>query len=456
MFLGPILVDQLFHLVTANFPQEQWFKMFKTPNDLSTFLKLFSDCFHIQSNLVTLLQKPKLSEAYILQAQAQSKDQLNNNFVKNSTRTQSPQQLPIRRSPLGDFKLNEPVTCVSQVNNNNSNNTSEPNSGFDSSIIDVDVKLDNLCDNNCPSAAISSYFPNNSNNNSVNQTNQTPVQPTVEKTTTQATPQPNSTNQSLKQRINTLVIRTLAENMEKDKNTMSSIQSNHATNKTQQLDNTNRASPTPPVNNQFAGDTWKIKVLQNTRIIASIKESAFVAEAILKSASTSQVIISLDCEGVNLGIKGQLSLIKIGTTRGEAFLFDVLNCPEIITLGGLKNLLESPNVIKVVQDCRNDSGNLYFQFGIILRNVFDTQSAHSIIQYQESGKQVYKVKNLSLNALCELYEAPINPLKHLVQSVYKRDQKFWARRPLTRDMILYAAGEVLVLINERLYGKMAK
>jgi exonuclease 3'-5' domain-containing protein 1 len=66
---GPILVDQLFHMVTSNFPQDQWFRMFKTPCDLSTFLKLFSDCFHIQSNLVTLLQKPKLSDAHIKQAQ---------------------------------------------------------------------------------------------------------------------------------------------------------------------------------------------------------------------------------------------------------------------------------------------------------------------------------------------------------------------------------------------------
>lgn len=68
---GPILVDQLFHLVTAQFPQEQWFSMFKTSNDLSTFLKLFSNCFHIQSNLVTLLQKPVLSDLHIQQQHAQ-------------------------------------------------------------------------------------------------------------------------------------------------------------------------------------------------------------------------------------------------------------------------------------------------------------------------------------------------------------------------------------------------
>jgi exonuclease 3'-5' domain-containing protein 1 len=34
----------------------------------------------------------------------------------------------------------------------------------------------------------------------------------------------------------------------------------------------------------------------------------------------------------------------------------------------------------------------------------------------------------------------------LVKTIYKRDQRFWARRPLTRDMILYAAYDVLPLV----------
>ena len=37
-----------------------------------------------------------------------------------------------------------------------------------------------------------------------------------------------------------------------------------------------------------------------------------------------------------------------------------------------------------------------------------------MIQQQETGKPVYKVKNVSLNALCELYDAPINPMKEQV------------------------------------------
>lgn len=65
------------------------------------------------------------------------------------------------------------------------------------------------------------------------------------------------------------------------------------------------------------------------------------------------------------------------------------------------------------------------------------------------------MKNVSLNTLCELHNAPINPIKDQMKTVFKRDQKYWARRPLSRDMLLYAAGDVLVLINEQLYANMA-
>lgn len=84
------------------------------------------------------------------------------------------------------------------------------------------------------------------------------------------------------------------------------------------------------------------------------------------------------------------------------------------------------------------------------------QSAHAVLQYQDHGKQVYKVKNVSLNTLCEMYNSLGNPMKDQLKNVYKRDQKYWARRPVSREMLLYAASDVLVLINEQLYLTMAK
>lgn len=429
---GPLTVDQLFHLVTTKFPQEQWLRMFKTPSDLMTFLRLFSDCFHIQANLVTLLQKPKLSDSHIQQSQAKSREQYNamnnnrnaqqsnqiNQAEKQLQQQAAPQQLSSVQQRLlspalrynsqqnanmnnnnnnnnnniasPNFKLNAPVSTHVSGNGDLSQNRSEPNSGFDSFIPISEMKLENLCERNYPIPnQCSSYGGPNNQQQHINNHYQTqpaislPPQPPIERL--------NSANQTLKQRINNLVIRTLAENYEKDKQTLANQQAGsvgynpqnsphnspgHNANSTGHTASNNSSYTNTPSHNYFVGDTWKIKVLQNTSVIANIKQSLFVTEAMLKFAQQNpnqSIVISLDCEGINLGVKGEVTLIEIGTTRGEAFIFDVRTCPEMIHDGGLKALLEHENVIKVVHDCRNDAGNLYLQFGILLRNVFDTQ-----------------------------------------------------------------------------------
>lgn len=483
---GPILVDQLFHLVTAKFPQEQWLKMFKTPSDLTTFLRLFSDCFNIQANLVTLLQKPKLSDSHIQQAQAKSREQYNamNNIVNNNQvntqinasfsvqqqRIHSPVFRNVSNSNYNNngnnntvapnFKLNEPVS--NQSTTNVSSSKSEPFSGGESFIMSPEMQIENLCERNCPSPSTSSYY---GTSGAVAQNITYSIVP-GNHAQQPAIPDRvlNSQNQTLKQRINNLVIKTLAENFEKDKQSMAALGDHtksgmgYVPQQQPQQQPTSQYSPShSPSHNYFVGDTWKIKILQNTRVISTIKESLFVTDAILKSTHKNQsVVISVDCEGINLGVKGEITLIEIGTTRGEAFIFDVLTCPELVSDGGLKNLLEHDCVIKVIHDCRNDSVNMYSQFGVLLRNVFDTQAAHAVVQLQDIGKQVYKAKYISLNSLCELYNAPINPIKDQLKNVYRRDQKYWANRPLSRDMLLYAAGDVLVLINDQLYSNLAR
>lgn len=47
---------------------------------------------------------------------------------------------------------------------------------------------------------------------------------------------------------------------------------------------------------------------------------------------------------------------------------------------------------------------------------FILQAAHAVLQQQETGKPVYKVKNVSLNTLCRSYNAPVNPRKDQVSA----------------------------------------
>ena len=76
--------------------------------------------------------------------------------------------------------------------------------------------------------------------------------------------------------------------------------------------------------------------------------------------------LAVDCEGVNLGKDGKLTLVQVaaqepGTVRRNSkveaepvYLFDILTCGKKV-VAVLKDLLEDGNVLKVLHDCRNDS-----------------------------------------------------------------------------------------------------
>ncbi|XP_064486922.1 egalitarian protein homolog [Ornithodoros turicata] len=182
-------------------------------------------------------------------------------------------------------------------------------------------------------------------------------------------------------------------------------------------------------------------MLRGVRIVTRTKDCEAVVRRLMGLSA-----VAVDAEGVNLGPKGPVTLLQAGTATGEVYIFDLQSTPQLMNEGKLKDLLESTNVVKVMHDCRNDSVALAQQFGIQLRNVFDTQAAHAVLQQQDAGRPVHKVKNVSLNTLCALYGGPQNPRKEQMKSLYRRDQKFWSRRPLTEDMVFHAAFDVHCLL----------
>ncbi|ENN75038.1 hypothetical protein YQE_08353, partial [Dendroctonus ponderosae] len=375
---GPILVEQLFQIVSCNMDENVWSNLFNNPTQLSSFLRLFSDSFHIQSNLVTLLQSPKISQKHIT-AQV---DLIKENKLKEQERS------------------NEEAKNAKNISNN-----------IASEKVAVDPKLPT-------------------------QNSSAPLSP-----------------------------RSISDRLKQPKLLQKRVEA-------QQQKSLSPEPPSPQsrdrqsmLNQQPYNDTWKIKLFQNTRVICSVRECQMVTDDILarknNKASNSdwpftedKVIVGLDCEGINLGVKGQLTLLQIATMAGFAYVFDLISCPQMIE-AGLRRILESPDVIKIVHDCRNDSVNLFRQFNIVLNCVFDTQAAHAVLTFQDTGRPVYKAKSVALNALCELYGATINPMKDQLKNIYRRDQKYWSRRPLTREMILYASADVLSLVSEKIFSAMA-
>jgi ribonuclease D len=91
--------------------------------------------------------------------------------------------------------------------------------------------------------------------------------------------------------------------------------------------------------------------------------------------------IAVDCEGVDLSRTGKLCLVQIGLQNGTVFIFDITVLGalafEIRMNDGietLKTLLESPRILKIIFDVRNDSEALFHQYNVALTNVCFTSS----------------------------------------------------------------------------------
>lgn len=284
MFLGPILVDQLFHLVTSKFSQDQWSHMFKTSQDLTTFLKMFSDAFHVQANLVTLIQRPKVDLKLFTEPKPSNQTKSFQQHQYTEVPTSQPE--PIIEPPQYNHQSTIPQPKPSSIsfrlgrynNQTNFENRSSPpieNESNNNNLSSTSNSPDNisLTDTNSSlppqptlrAAATNFVADRNRLNQSVNNSANSSAHNSPSHQTTPMQ------NQTLKQRINSLVMKTLAENNCRDHRTVL---------------NTNS---TAPVNSGYFnagnnGDTWKMKIFQSTQVLANVKECSQIIDNIFQQA----------------------------------------------------------------------------------------------------------------------------------------------------------------------------
>ena len=258
---GPLHVDQLFELVSNHFNIDLWSTLFKTPQDLLTFLKIYSHLFHVQASIITLVpQKPyTTNQPAVRPIQGVNQTQQPSNHLIGQTSNQSGTPQPINQNLVQRRE-------VGREGGESPRLSSSPNGSC--SPRDSPVSLN---------------------------------------------------QQTLKQRVNMVVMRMIAQNSDHDQRVSPREETG------------GRGEPRPPgqpyqpPHMQVAGgqqgngesrEAVKQRVLGVSRVVVSARESAAIVEELLRAGQP----VGFDGEGVNLGPKGQLTLVQISTVGGQVVI----------------------------------------------------------------------------------------------------------------------------------------
>ncbi|XP_057957520.1 uncharacterized protein LOC131150672 [Malania oleifera] len=171
----------------------------------------------------------------------------------------------------------------------------------------------------------------------------------------------------------------------------------------------------------------------------------------LEPSPEKQLVIGFDCEGVDLCRYGTLCIMQLAFPDA-IYLVDAIQGGEML-MKACKPALESSYITKVIHDCKRDSEALYFQFGIKLHNVVDTQIAYSLIEEQEGHTRLPDDYISFVGLLADPRYCGISYLeKQEVRVLLRQDPEFWTCRPLSELMVRAAADDVRFLLY--IYHKM--
>ena len=144
----------------------------------------------------------------------------------------------------------------------------------------------------------------------------------------------------------------------------------------------------------------------------------------IQKAGEAQMI-AVDIEGDSMfHFQEKVCLIQMAA-NGYTAVIDPLAVQD---LSGLKPLLESDAICKVIHGADYDVRSLYRDFGLAIENLFDTQLASMYMGWQETSLEAVVARRFGVE---------------LDKRCQKKD---WSRRPLPEEMATYAAADVDHLI----------
>lgn len=109
---------------------------------------------------------------------------------------------------------------------------------------------------------------------------------------------------------------------------------------------------------------------------------------------------------------------------------------------GLKAVLENNKILKIIHDCRSDWDSLLYQYSVRLFSFIDTQEAYYVYHlfyHQELTLPISLLNFIKIITNTNMEE------KIKMKDEMHNDPEIWGKRPLTENMIKYAAEDVKYL-----------
>ncbi|XP_028413299.1 piRNA biogenesis protein EXD1-like [Dendronephthya gigantea] len=195
-----------------------------------------------------------------------------------------------------------------------------------------------------------------------------------------------------------------------------------------------------------------------------------------KYIQTGNSLVAVDCEGVSLSRKGELTILSIAT-REKAYIFDVFKVGRAIFDSGLREILEDETQEKLMFDCRQDSDALWHQFNVKLAGVLDLQLLEIMHRRENStakstkpstnakfGRSTHKRRSQFTDAVEKIYgfrrclelyvdDAKLTEIKDKGKHLFEKNTIAWKIRPLPTTLIQYCKVDTIGMF--KLYDKMA-
>jgi ribonuclease D len=155
-----------------------------------------------------------------------------------------------------------------------------------------------------------------------------------------------------------------------------------------------------------------------------IDTRAGLEKAVRTLEKTKAVAVDMEADSM-YHFQAKVCLVQMATEKSTI----VVDPLQINNLSPLKPIFSNPDIKKIFHGADYDVRSLFRDFNIEINHLFDTELACRFIGIKETGLEAILEKYLNIN---------------LDKKCQKKD---WSQRPLPKEMIDYAAGDVKYLLK---------